>query len=246
MKDKVTIFDTTLRDGEQAPGASMTIHEKVRIARQLVKLNVGVIEAGFPISSPAQFEAVASIVRDVQGPVICALARALEDDVHAAGKSLIGGERTRIHTFIATSDIHIDAKFGSDKYGKTLPEKRQSVVRMAREAVQLARTYTDDIEFSAEDAGRTDHGFLCEVIAAAIEEGATTINIPDTTGYCTPTEYARMFETVRKGVRSTKNVVLSTHCQRRPRLRRGQFHRRRVCGRTADRMYDQRHWRAGR
>ena len=212
MKDKVTIFDTTLRDGEQAPGASMTIHEKVRIARQLVKLNVGVIEAGFPISSPAQFEAVASIVRDVQGPVICALARALEDDVHAAGKSLIGGKRTRIHTFIATSDIHIDAKFGSDKYGKTLPEKRQSVVRMAREAVQLARTYTDDIEFSAEDAGRTDHGFLCEVIAAAIEEGATTINIPDTTGYCTPTEYARMFETVRKGVRSTKDVVLSTHC----------------------------------
>ena len=212
MTDTVTIFDTTLRDGEQAPGASMTIHEKVRIARQLVTLNADVIEAGFPISSPAQFEAVASIVRDIQGPVICALARALEDDVHAAGKSLAGGARTRIHTFIATSDIHIDAKFGGDRYGATLAEKRQSVVRLAREAVQLARTYTEDIEFSAEDAGRTDHGFLCEVIAAAIEEGATTVNIPDTTGYCTPSEYARMFEAVREGVPSAEQVVLSAHC----------------------------------
>jgi 2-isopropylmalate synthase len=212
MKNQVVIFDTTLRDGEQAPGASMTVPEKVRIAEQLAKLKVDVIEAGFPISSPGQFEAVARVVRDVKGPVICGLARALESDVRSAGKALAGGERTRIHTFIATSDIHIDAKFSEAKFGRTLKDKRRTIVRMAHEAVQLARTYTSDVEFSAEDAGRTDHGYLCEVISAAVEAGATTINIPDTTGYCTPTEYAAMFEAAWDCIPDGAEVVLSAHC----------------------------------
>ena len=212
MIDKVFIFDTTLRDGEQAPGAAMTVPEKVRIAQQLVKLNVDVIEAGFPISSPGQFEAVANIVREVEGPVICGLARALEGDVRSAGEALAGGPRTRIHTFIATSDIHVDAKFSHVRFGKTLKEKRASIVRMAMDAVQLARTFTHDVEFSAEDAGRTDHGFLCDVIHAAVEAGATTINIPDTTGYCTPQEYATLFEMVGGYIPEGYSIVLSAHC----------------------------------
>ena len=212
MKDRIIIFDTTLRDGEQAPGASMTIPEKVRIAGQLAKLNVDIIEAGFPISSPGQFEAVARVVEETKGPVICGLARALEGDIRAAGEALKSGERTRIHTFIATSDIHIDAKFGDAKFGRTLSAKRKSIVRMAREAVELARTYTDDVEFSAEDAGRTDHGYLCEVIRAAVEAGATTINIPDTTGYCTPAEYHAMFEAAWECIPDGSDVILSAHC----------------------------------
>ena len=212
MQDRVIIFDTTLRDGEQAPGASMTMPEKVRIAQQLAKLKVDVIEAGFPISSPAQFEAVARIVTEVDGPVICALARALEGDIRSAGEALQEGTNTRIHTFIATSDIHIDAKFGEKKFGKTLAEKRQTIVRMAREAVELARTYTENVEFSAEDAGRTDLGYLCEVVDAAVEAGATTINIPDTTGYCTPSEYRAMFEEIRSRLAHPEKIVLSAHC----------------------------------
>ncbi|MEX1054814.1 MAG: 2-isopropylmalate synthase, partial [Rhodothermales bacterium] len=152
MKDRVIIFDTTLRDGEQAPGASMTMPEKVRIAHQLAKLKVDVIEAGFPISSPAQFEAVSRIVAEIEGPTICGLARALEADIKAAGGALEGGRNTRIHTFIATSDIHIDAKFSEDRFGRTVEEKRKTIVRMARESIELARTYTNNVEFSAEDA----------------------------------------------------------------------------------------------
>lgn len=211
MSDRIIIFDTTLRDGEQAPGASMTIPEKVRIAHQLADLGVDVIEAGFPISSPAQTEAVQRIAEEVEGPVTCALARATEDDVRAAGEVLAHGEKTRLHTFIATSDVHINAKFGGDRFGHSMAEKRATVIRRAKEAVRQARTYTDDVEFSAEDAGRTDHGFLREVVQAAIEAGATTINIPDTTGYCMPDEYATMIEAVREHV-DTKEIVLSTHC----------------------------------
>ena len=209
---RLTIFDTTLRDGEQAPGASMTIPEKVEIAHQLARLGVDVIEAGFPVSSPIQSEGVARIVAEVSGPVICALARAKPVDLEAAKESLKGAESSRIHTFIGTSDIHIDGKFGSDRYGKTLPEKRETVIRMAVESVQSAVAFTKDVEFSAEDAGRTDLGYLKEVIQAVVEAGATTINLPDTTGFCVPDEYAAMFRAVIDGCSFSDRVVFSTHC----------------------------------
>ncbi len=209
---RVIIFDTTLRDGEQAPGASMTIPEKVEIAGQLARLGVDVIEAGFPISSPAQFEAVRRIATEVDGPTICALARATEQDIRRAGEALDGGTRTRIHTFIATSDIHLESKFGDDRYGKTLHEKRETVKRMAADAVRYAVTLTDDVEFSAEDAGRSEIDYLVEVVQAAIDAGASTINIPDTTGYCVPAEYAALFEELRRRCRIPDHVVLSTHC----------------------------------
>ena len=212
MNDRVIIFDTTLRDGEQAPGASMTIPEKLRIARQLARLGVDVIEAGFPISSPSQREAVERIATEIEGPVTCALARATEDDVRAAGEALRHATKKRIHTFIATSNVHIEAKFGDDRYGRSMKEKRQTIIRLAREAVQQAATFTDDVEFSAEDAGRTDHGFLREVVQAAVEAGATTINIPDTTGYCVPSEYQALLEMVREGLSDPDQVILSTHC----------------------------------
>jgi 2-isopropylmalate synthase len=210
MSDPITIFDTTLRDGEQAPGASMTVSEKVRIAQQLALLGVDVIEAGFPVSSPAQTEAVERIVAEVEGPVTCALARTKEADLEAAGEALTGGTDTRLHTFIATSDVHIEAKF--DKLGDTMAEKRQAIIERAVRAIEQALTYTDDVEFSAEDAGRTDPDFLCEVVKAAANAGATTINIPDTTGYCAPAEYADLLTTVRDCLPNPEAVTLSTHC----------------------------------
>jgi 2-isopropylmalate synthase len=209
---RVIIFDTTLRDGEQAPGASMTIPEKVELAHQLARLGVDVIEAGFPISSPAQFDAVQRIAHEVEGPTICGLARATTNDIRKAGEALDGGHRTRIHTFIATSDIHLQSKFGDDRYGKTLKEKRATIKRMAMEAVQYALTFTDDVEFSAEDAGRSGIDYLTEIVQAAIDAGATTINIPDTTGYCIPSEYAALFEELRRRCTIPEHVVLSTHC----------------------------------
>jgi len=210
MSNSITIFDTTLRDGEQAPGASMTVPEKVRIAQKLADLNVDIIEAGFPISSPAQTEAVARIATEVDGPVTCALARTTEADVEAAGDALTDGTDTRLHTFIATSDVHIEAKF--DKLGDTMAEKREAVIQRAVRAIEQALTYTDNVEFSAEDAGRTDPDFLCEVVRAAADAGATTINIPDTTGYCAPVEYADLLATVRDCLPDPGAVVLSTHC----------------------------------
>lgn len=210
--DRILIFDTTLRDGEQAPGGAMTVPEKLKLAHQLARLGVDVIEAGFPISSPAQAEAVRRIAAEVKGPVICALARATKADIHAAGEALQGRANTRIHTFIATSDVHLESKFGHARYGKTLAEKRATIKRMAGEAVRLARTYTDDVEFSAEDAGRTDPAYLCEVVKAAVEAGATTINIPDTTGYCMPTEYAALFKTIQQQCALPEAVILSAHC----------------------------------
>lgn len=212
MTDRITIFDTTLRDGEQAPGASMTIDEKVHIAHQLAQLGVDVLEAGFPISSPAQAEAVRRIAAEVDGPITCALARTVDDDIRAAGDALAGAPHPRIHTFVATSDIHINAKFGAARFGRSLADKRRAVLRMTQSAVAHARSYTDDVEFSAEDAGRTDNGFLREVVRAAIDAGATTINLPDTTGYCLPDEYAAMFETVRAALPDPEAVTLSTHC----------------------------------
>lgn len=210
MTDHVTIFDTTLRDGEQAPGASMTVDEKVRIAQQLATVGVDVIEAGFPVSSPAQTEAVERIVAEVDGPVTCALARTVDADLEAAGEALDGGTDTRVHTFIATSDVHIEAKF--TKLGDTMAERRRAIIERAVEAIEHALTYTDNVEFSAEDAGRTDTGFLREIVQAAAEAGATTINIPDTTGYCTPSEYTDLLTTVREGLANPEDIILSTHC----------------------------------
>ena len=210
--ERIVIFDTTLRDGEQAPGAAMTIPEKIQIAHQLARLGVDVIEAGFPISSPGQFEAVRRIAQEVQGPTICALSRAKKADVEAAGEALKGSENSRIHTFIATSDIHLKSKFADERYGKTLAQKRKCVKQMAVDAILLAKTFTDDVEFSAEDAGRTDLKYLCEVIRAAIEAGATTINLPDTTGYCISDEYAALIADVMECCGGNEAVIFSTHC----------------------------------
>jgi 2-isopropylmalate synthase len=211
MTDSLTIFDTTLRDGEQAPGASMTLDEKLQIAHHLAKLKVDVVEAGFPVSSPGQAEAVRRIAAEVEGPTTCALARTAEQDIDAAGEALADGTDTRIHTFVATSDIHLNAKFNG-RFGSTMKETRAGILDMLQDAVRQARTYTDNVEFSAEDAGRTDPGFLREVIVAAAEAGATTINIPDTTGYCTPESYTELFTMARKALPEPDAVVLSTHC----------------------------------
>src|SRR5919197_1363305 len=182
---RVRVFDTTLRDGEQSPGISLNRQEKVEIAHQLARLGVDIIEAGFPITSPGDFEAVQTIAREVHGPVICGLARTSFQDIDAAWNAIKESERPRIHTFIATSDIHIERK---------LQTTREDVKGQARAAVAHAREYTDDVEFSPEDGSRSDVEFMAEVIQVAIDEGATTINVPDIVGYTMPHEYAAMFE----------------------------------------------------
>jgi len=212
MADTVLIFDTTLRDGEQAPGAAMTLADKVRIAQALAAMGVDIIEAGFPVSSPQQFDAVLAVSEAVSSPVIAALARAVEVDLNAAIKALEKAKKRRIHTFIATSDIHLTAKFGEDRYGKSLADKRKTIIRMAQDAVRMAKAFTPDVEFSAEDAGRTDVGYLREVVAAVAEAGATTINLPDTTGYCLPHEYQALFEAARKALPAGSDVIFSAHC----------------------------------
>ncbi len=211
MDNRVIIFDTTLRDGEQSPGASLNVYEKLEIAKQLEKLGVDVIEAGFPVSSPAQFEAVQRISGEVDA-VIAGLARAKEVDVKAAYDALRGAKRFRIHTFIGTSDIHILGKFGDERYGKTLQEKRKTILKMAQDIVAYAKTFTHDIEFSAEDAGRTEMSYLSEIIQAAIEAGATTVNIPDTTGYTFPSEFGAKIAELRKRVNNIDKAVISVHC----------------------------------
>ncbi len=211
MKERVLVFDTTLRDGEQSPGASLNVQEKVEIARQLEKLGVDIIEAGFPASSPLQLEAVQRISRE-SSKVVAALARAVEKDITAAWKALQEAAKPRIHTFIGTSDIHISGKFSSDRYGRTLQEKRSTVLRMAVDAVAFAKTFTGDIEFSAEDAGRTDPGYLREIIEAVIAAGATTVNIPDTTGYTWPAEFGRKIADLKSHVPNISDAVISVHC----------------------------------
>src|SRR5919197_3358319 len=178
---RVRVFDTTLRDGEQSPGISLNRQEKVEIAQQLARLGVDIIEAGFPITSPGDFEAVQTIAREVHGPVICGLARTSKQDIDAAWNAVRDAERPRIHTFIATSDIHIERK---------LQTTRDDVKGQARAAVAYARELCDDVEFSPEDGSRSDIEFMAEVIQIAIDEGATTINVPDTVGYTMPHEYA--------------------------------------------------------
>jgi 2-isopropylmalate synthase len=201
--DRVFIFDTTLRDGEQSPGISLNRQEKLEIAQQLARLGVDVIEAGFPITSPGDFEAVEAIAREVQGPVICGLARTSNQDIDAAWEAVRDSERPRIHTFIATSDVHIERK---------LQTTRHDVLGQARAAVAHAKQYTDDVEFSPEDGSRSDVPYMAEVIAVALEEGATTINVPDTVGYTMPHEYAAMFEELYALVPGLRDVVVSVHC----------------------------------
>src|SRR5438128_563790 len=201
--DRVLIFDTSLRDGEQSPGISLNKQEKVEIANQLARLGADIIEAGFPITSPGDFEAVTAIAREVQGPVICGLARTSSQDIDAAWNAVKDAERPRIHTFIATSDIHIERK---------LQTTRDDVKGQARAAVAHAREYTDDVEFSPEDGSRSDVEFMAEVIQIAIDEGATTINVPDTVGYTMPHEYAEMFTRLYELVPKLRDVTVSVHC----------------------------------
>ena len=201
--DRVKIFDTTLRDGEQSPGIALNKQEKLEIAHQLSRLGVDVIEAGFPITSPGDFDAVQAIAREVHGPVICGLARTGFQDIDAAWNAIKDSERPRIHTFIATSDIHIERK---------LQTTREDVKGQARAAVAHARQYTDDVEFSPEDGSRSDVEFMAEVIQIAIDEGATTINVPDTVGYTMPGEYAEMWRSLYELVPGLAGVTASVHC----------------------------------
>jgi 2-isopropylmalate synthase len=201
--DRITIFDTTLRDGEQAPGFSMRIHEKVRLARQIDALGADIIEAGFPIASDADAEAVKAVAAAVRRPVIAGLARACTGDIDKAGWALRGAQRSRIHTFIATSDLHLDRK---------LNMTRAQCLDAAVSAVRHARKYTDDVQFSAEDATRSDPDYLCRVVEAVIDAGATTINLPDTVGYSTPDELAEFFTSVIGRVPNADRAVFSTHC----------------------------------
>ncbi len=203
MSRKIKIFDTTLRDGEQCPGASMTATEKLEVAHQLARLKVDIIEAGFPISSPGDFESVRQIAREVKGPVICGLARAVPKDIDRAGEAIRPAERGRIHTFIATSDIHLEHK---------LRKSRDEVLEMAVAAVTQARQWTDDVEFSPEDAARSDIEYLCRVVEAVIKAGATTINIPDTVGYAVPEQFAAIFTALLNKVPGAEKAVFSCHC----------------------------------
>jgi 2-isopropylmalate synthase len=201
--NQVVFFDTTLRDGEQSPGCTMHHDEKLRFAHQLATLGVDIIEAGFPIASDGDFASVQAIAREVSGPCITALARCKHGDIERAARAVEPAKRSRIHTFIASSDLHLEAK---------LRMTRAQALDQAADCVRLARTYTDDVEFSAEDATRSDLEFLLQIVGAAIEAGATTINLPDTVGYSTPAEYRQMFETVRARVPGADRVIFSTHC----------------------------------
>jgi len=201
--DRVHIFDTTLRDGEQSPGISLNTAEKVEIAHQLSRLGVDVIEAGFPITSPGDFEAVEKIAREVHGPVICGLARAQKGDIDAAWNAIRDSERPRIHTFISTSDIHIEHQ---------MRNTRADVIAGARASVAHAKAYCEDVEFSTMDATRSDVEFTAEVVSIAIAEGATTVNIPDTVGYTTPEEYSEFFARLYEYAPTLKDVELSVHC----------------------------------
>lgn len=200
---QIKIFDTTLRDGEQCPGGSMNVDEKLVIAQQLERLGVDIIEAGFPISSPGDFDSVKRIAEKLTGPIVCGLARARDDDIDAAGRALENCAKRRIHVFIATSQLHMDKK---------LKMSKAEVIDAAVKGVQRARNYTDDVEFSPEDCSRTDMAFMCEIIEAAIAAGATTINIPDTVGYAVPQEIFERIQHVRETVSNIDKATLSIHC----------------------------------
>lgn len=212
MPEKVAVFDTTLRDGEQAAGTRLGSREKLMIARQLAQLRVNVIEAGYPASSPEDFEAVQLVSQEIQGPTICALSRAVPDDIKACGRALSKGKRSRIHTGIGSSDIHIMGKFQDERYGKTLGEKKVKILQMAIDAVKLARQFVDDVEFYAEDAGRADPAYLFEMVEAVIGAGATVVNIPDTTGYAVPEQYGQLIRSLREKVPNIRSATISVHC----------------------------------
>src|ERR1700689_2077949 len=200
---RITIFDTTLRDGEQSPGCSMNRPKKLRVAHQLDRLGVDVIEAGFPIASDGDFEAVKAIAGVIRRPIIAGLARACRPDIERAWEALQYAARPRIHVFLATSDIHLQYK---------LRITRDQCVQQAREAIQFAKSLCDDVEFSPEDATRTEPDFLCRVLDAVVEAGATTLNIPDTVGYTIPSEFGDLITTIRQRVKGIENVVISAHC----------------------------------
>lgn len=201
--EKVIIFDTTLRDGEQSPGASFTIKEKLDIAKQLAKLGVDVIEAGFPLSSKGEFEAVKTIAEQVQGPIICGLARAKKEDIDCVWQAIKHAKCPRIHTFISTSKIQL-------KY--QLNKTPSEVLKIAKEMVSLAKSYTENVEFSPMDATRTEVDYLYEIIYTAIESGATTINVPDTVGYTTPEEFGKLIKGIRDNVSNINKAIISVHC----------------------------------
>lgn len=203
MSDRLFIFDTTLRDGEQVPGCQLNTVEKIQVAKHLEALGVDVIEAGFPISSPGDFNSVVEISKAVTWPTICALTRAIERDIDVAAQALRFAKRKRIHTGIGTSDAHIRYKFNSS---------REEIIERAVSAVRYARRYTDDVEFYAEDAGRTDNEYLARVVEAVITAGATVVNIPDTTGYCLPEEYGAKIKYLMEHVDNIDKAILSTHC----------------------------------
>jgi len=212
MPEKVAVFDTTLRDGEQAAGTRLGSRDKLTIARQLARLKVDVMEAGYPASSPEDFEAVQLIAREVEGPVVCALSRAVARDIEACARALEKARRPRIHTGIGVSDIHITGKFRDEKYGKTLEEKRLKLVQMAIDAVRLARKYAADVEFYAEDAGRADPAYLFEMLRQVIDAGATVVNIPDTTGYTVPEQFGALIRAIRENVPNIDRAAISVHC----------------------------------
>ncbi len=199
----IQIFDTTLRDGEQSPGATMNGEEKLSIARQLSRMGVDIIEAGFAFSSPGDFNAIRTIVQEVEGPTICSLARAKPSDVDRAWEALRGGPRIRIHTFISTSDIHLEHQFRLT---------RDEALKRAVEMVQRARGYVDDVEFSPMDATRSDETYLCEVLEAVIAAGASTVNIPDTVGYSIPQKFGQLIRTIKRRVPNIRQAVISMHC----------------------------------
>lgn len=203
MSDKVVIFDTTLRDGEQSPGASLNTAEKIEIARALAAMKVDVIEAGFPITSEDDFRAVSRIAAEIKGVTVAGLARALEKDILRAAEAVRTAERSRIHVFLATSKIHMEHK---------LRKAKEEILRLAVEGTRLARNYAGDVEFSPEDASRTEPDFLCQVVEAVIAAGATTVNIPDTVGYAMPEQFGALIATLRSRVPNIDQAIISVHC----------------------------------
>lgn len=203
MSNRIQIFDTTLRDGEQVPGCGLSKKEKIVIARALEELGVDIIEAGFPVSSPGDFEAVQAVSKEVKDVTVCALSRAVEKDIECAAEALKYAKRPRIHTGIGTSDQHVFTK---------IKTTREDIIIRAKACVRYAKNFVDDVEFYAEDAGRTDNQFLAEVIEAVIKEGATVVNIPDTTGYCLPEEYGRKIKYLMDNVKGIENAIISAHC----------------------------------
>src|SRR5438309_532765 len=203
MRDQLIIFDTTMRDGEQSPGAAMTRDDKVRIAKQLERLRVDVIEAGFAASSPGDFEAIRAVAAAIKDSTVCSLARANDNDVKRAGEAIQGAKSGRVHVFIATSPIHMKHK---------LRMEPDAVLEAAVRTVKLARQYTDDVEFSAEDAVRSDVDFLCRIFEATIKARATTINVPDTVGYSVPDKWGELFRQLMSRIPNADKAIWSTHC----------------------------------